>query len=370
MLSRKPLSPVTSLSIPPIERLPVEILAEIFILCISHSDHPPLLSSSRSTEPPILFCHVCKSWQKIASGLPRLWTAAFVCTEGIDLEVQKELPQLLNRWFSHSNQLPLSFKFTSEACHHDYDVMETFTACVTPFASRFCHLDFDLKHFVCSNPTGTYLQLSASQPTQAQLSYPDILWSTLQFLQLESVIIRGGVDVYADLETPLFPFAPRLQRLRMDNLSFVGSTPLQLVLPWSQLTHLILVNLLESHLWLQLFPMCPALHHGFFDIIEDFTGMPSPSTAERVAFHHLSDLTFAFSDPIDPSILSHFDFPALKTLRLQNDSFISSDGGDDMFWTATTRRRLCQQVAPLERLSLSGSWPYVCILKLPRTSLS
>ncbi|EDR13944.1 uncharacterized protein LACBIDRAFT_321633 [Laccaria bicolor S238N-H82] len=359
-LSCKPLSTVEvhpSLSVvPPIERLPVEILAEIFILCISYSDHPPLIS--RSTEPPISLCCVCKRWQKIASELPRLWTAALVCTESIKLEVLNELPQLLYSWFSRSNQLPLSLKFTSD----DYNVMNMFTACVAPFASRFCHLDVDLNNFICSSPTD--LQLSASQPTQTQLTHPDRSWSTLQFLQLESAIIRGNIEVHSDLETPLFSFAPRLQRLRMDNISFIGGTPLQLVLPWSQLTHLILVNLLESHLWLQLFPMCPALQHGLFDVFEDF--VPTPSTAERATFHHLTDLTFAFNDPINPSILGHFDFPALKTLRLSNDSFISSDGGDlddSMFWTATTRSRLYQQVAPLERLSLNGSWPFVCIFE-------
>ena len=342
--------------IPPIERLPVEILAEIFILCISHIDYPPLIS--RSAEPPVSLCCVCKSWQKVACGLPRLWTAAFVCTEGINLEVRKELPHLLNRWFSRSNQLPLSFKITSEN-HRDDKMMKTFTACITPFAYRFRHLDVDFFNFVCSIPTD--LQLSASLPAQTQLTYPDISWSTLQFLQLRSAIIRDNIDVYGDLETPLFPFAPCLQRLRMDNLSFIGGTPLQLVLPWSQLTHLILISLIESHLWLQLFPMCPTLQHGFFDVYEDFT--PTPSSVERATFHNLIDLTLSFSDPINPSILGHFDFPALKTLRLQNEGIISSDGGDEMFWTATTRSRLCQQLATLERLSLSGTWPFVCIFE-------
>ncbi|KIK03049.1 hypothetical protein K443DRAFT_5635 [Laccaria amethystina LaAM-08-1] len=249
------------LSIPPVERLPVELLVEIFMLCISLSDYPPLIN--KSAEPPISLCCVCKSWQKVASGLPGLWTAAFVNLETTSLGGRKKFPQLLNRWFSRSNRLPLSFKFTSENHHHE-KVMETFTACVTPFVNRFCHLDVDVLNFVCSIPVD--LQLSAPQPTPMQNTYPDISWSTLQFPQLESAIIQNNVDVHIYLETPLFPFAPRLQRLRMDDLSFIGGTPLQLILPWSQLTHLILVNLLESHSWLQLFPMCPNLQHGLFDV--------------------------------------------------------------------------------------------------------
>ncbi|EDR01409.1 uncharacterized protein LACBIDRAFT_333264 [Laccaria bicolor S238N-H82] len=290
-----------------------------------------------------------------------LWTAAAVSTNTINRKRRRKLPQLLDRWFSRSNfPLPLSFKFTSGNERHE-KAMKTFTACITPFAHRFRHLDLDLLGFVC--PIPTELQLStASQPTQTQLNRPGILWSTLQFLQLESAIIRENVNIKSDSKTPVFPFAPRLQRLRMDSLSFEGGTPLQLILPWSQLTHLILVGLLKSHLWLQLFPMCPNLQHGLFDLYEEFT--LAPSTAKHVIFHHLVDLTFGFSDPINPSILGHFDFPALKTLRLQNDSDItSSDGADDVFWTATTRRRLYQQVAPLERLSLGGGWPFVCIFK-------
>jgi len=340
----------------PIERLLVELLEEIFMLCISHSDYPPLINEL--AEPPISLCCVCKSWQKVASGFPGLWSAAFVCTDIINLNGWKKLPQILDRWFSRSNGLPLSFKFTSRNHVHE-KVMGMFTAYITPFLHRFRHLDVDLLDFVCSIPMD--LQLSASQPTQMQTIYPDISWSTLQFPQLESAIIRDNIDVYSHLETPLFPFAPRLQRLCMDSLSFIGGTPLQLILPWSQLTHLILVSILESHVWLQLFPMCPNLQHGLFDVYMDFT--PTPTTAERVTFHHLVDLTFGFSDPINPSILGHFDFPALKTLRLQNDDFIASDGGDDMFWTASTHSRLCQQVTLLERLSLSGIWPFVCIFE-------
>ena len=228
--------------------------------------------------------------------------------------------------------------------------MKTFTACVTPFAHRFRHLDVDL------------FNLSAPLPTQTQLAYPDISWFTLRFPQLESAILRDIIEVYSDLETPLFPFAPRLRRLRMDNLSFIGGTPFQLILPWSQLTHLILVDLLEPHLWLQLFPMCPNLQHGLFEVDGDFT--PTPSTAKRAIFHHLIDLTFGFSDPINPSILGHFEFPVLKTLRLYNDNnIVDADGADDVFWTATTRSRLCQQVSPLERLSLAGRWPFICIFE-------
>ena len=107
--------------------------------------------------------------------------------------------------------------------------------------------------------------------------------------------------------------------------------------------------------------MCPNLQHGLFDVYEEFT--PTPSIAERAIFHHLIDLTFGFSNPINPSILSHFDFPVLKTLRLQTNNIVSADGADDGFWTASIRNRFCRQVALLERLSLGGSWPFVCIFE-------
>ena len=149
------------------------------MLCVSHSDYPPLIN--RSAGPLISLCCICKSWQKVASGLPMLWTAASVYTNTINRKWQRKLPQLLDRWFSRSNPLPLYFKFTPEIYRHD-KVMKVFTSCVTPFAHRFRHLDIDLLNFVCSSS-----------------------WSTLQFPQLESAIIRGNIDVYDNLESPLFP---------------------------------------------------------------------------------------------------------------------------------------------------------------------
>ena len=44
--------------IPPIERLLIELLAEIFMLCISHNDYPPLIN--KSAGPPMSLCCVCK----------------------------------------------------------------------------------------------------------------------------------------------------------------------------------------------------------------------------------------------------------------------------------------------------------------------
>ena len=163
------------------------------MLCISHNDYPPLIN--KSAGPPMSLCCVCKSWQKVASGLPMLWTAASVNTNSINQKQRKILPQFLDRWFSRSNELPLAFKFTSGNERHD-KVMKTFTACITPFAHRFRHLDVDL------------FNLSAPLPTQTQLAYPDISWFTLQFPQLESAILRDiskSTVTWKHLFSPLHP---------------------------------------------------------------------------------------------------------------------------------------------------------------------
>jgi len=174
---------------------------------------------------------------------------------------------------------------------------------------------------------------------------------------LKSAIVRDAIDVCNDRTTPLFPFAICLERIRLDKILFPVDSAHWLILAWSQLTHLILVKLLYSPLWHQIFSMCPNLQHGSFGVTRD---LPVENT-RRVAFNHLVELTVALNCPVNPSILSIFDFPALTTLKIATDDYYH-DKRD--CWSDAICHRFCEQVAPLRRLSLHGTWPFVLLLEV------
>ncbi|KAJ6592359.1 hypothetical protein B0H19DRAFT_886738, partial [Mycena capillaripes] len=53
----------------PIQRLPVELLHEIFCACLPHAKYTP--ASKRLA--PLLVSWVCSRWRSIALSIPTLW---------------------------------------------------------------------------------------------------------------------------------------------------------------------------------------------------------------------------------------------------------------------------------------------------------
>ena len=293
-------------------------------------------------------CCVCRSWRKVAYGLSGLWTALSVDMDVIDLEELKILPYLFEQWCARASHHPLNFRFKSDDRRHKQtgEMLNTF---ITSLSHRLRHLDID-------SPNFNWLIQPYFEMYGGVGGSDDKPWSTLQFPKLKSAIIRDAIDVCNERTTPLFPFAPCLERVRLDKVLFPVDSAHWLILPWGQLTHLILVKLLYSHLWHQIFSMCPNLRHGSFNITR---GLPVANT-ERVAFNHLVELTLAFNYPVNPSILSIFDFPALITLKIATDDYYH-DKRD--YWSDAICHRFCEQVAPLRRLSLHGAWPFALLLE-------
>ena len=333
----------------PIQRLSTELLAEIFMFCVSDIKKS-IGRFVRNKRTPIYLCHVCRNWRDVAFGLPGLWTSLSLNMGNIKPWQRKILPDLLNQWFARSRHLPLTFKFTGSPS----EALEPLSGLIHPYAHRFRHFDFPSPDLVCQVPPESH---SASSSPLGDLS-----WSTLRFHELESAIIRDVISVYDDKDTPLFPYAPRLQRIRMDNLSFIGPR-IRPILPWSQLTHLVLGSFLEIHIWHQLFPMCLNLQHGFFRLChgDNSEAPPTSQPVGHVVFNHLVELSLGFDVYMDVRVFSPFDFPALVTLTLVADAEDFLD--KECFWTETDRRRCHQQLASVQRLSLNGEWPYDLLLE-------
>lgn len=90
-------------------------------------------------------CCICRSWRKVAYGLPGLWTSVSVDFDVIDLEELKILPYLLEQWYFRAGHHPLNFRFKSNDRHHtDGRNVEHF---VTSLSHRLRHLDIDSPNF-------------------------------------------------------------------------------------------------------------------------------------------------------------------------------------------------------------------------------
>ncbi|KAF8351023.1 hypothetical protein F5887DRAFT_851114, partial [Amanita rubescens] len=58
----------------PINRLPQDVLAEIFVQCLPKIEPwSSIKGLSTKDVAPLLLCRICSSWRKLVLSVPRLW---------------------------------------------------------------------------------------------------------------------------------------------------------------------------------------------------------------------------------------------------------------------------------------------------------
>ena len=107
--------PITrSRVLPPIHRLPLEVLSEIFILALP-TDQELYRRRSQSYKrqklinPTLVFCAVCSSWRFLAFSTPRLWNMVLIrIPHDINEAQAKRKAADLVQWIERSRSLPIA----------------------------------------------------------------------------------------------------------------------------------------------------------------------------------------------------------------------------------------------------------------------
>ncbi|KAJ6487200.1 hypothetical protein C8R47DRAFT_1128039 [Mycena vitilis] len=97
----------------PMERLPLEISSEIFMLCRTS------LKINPCKLPP--FLNICHLWRTIALSTPLLWTEIDIYSNSVE---DDSLTKLCNTWFSRARALPLSLYLMGPLDHRIRDCLE------------------------------------------------------------------------------------------------------------------------------------------------------------------------------------------------------------------------------------------------------
>ncbi|KAJ3850959.1 hypothetical protein EV368DRAFT_66155 [Lentinula lateritia] len=107
----------------PIRRLPVEVLTEIFVLCLSTERYP--VRSLR--EAPLLLTMICRHWREVTLKSPSLWNSLHIF---LPHDLAKEAVTLRERgvdqWLTRSGSLPLSLSLCISASriHHGLESLD------------------------------------------------------------------------------------------------------------------------------------------------------------------------------------------------------------------------------------------------------
>ena len=62
--------------LPPVRRVPVDILSMVFLECLPDRDNTQLVPSARTA--PLLVSAICSDWREIAISTPHLWNSIFL----------------------------------------------------------------------------------------------------------------------------------------------------------------------------------------------------------------------------------------------------------------------------------------------------
>ncbi|KAJ7837717.1 hypothetical protein B0H13DRAFT_2677804 [Mycena leptocephala] len=272
--------------IAPIHTLPVELLAEIFLLTIG--DYVERATQSWHIKDAFRVAHVCSDWRQVAHSTPRLWTGPI----DVDLrsnDLEEVYADRLKAWLALSAPLPipifLQFKFA--------DWTTNISSCIIEEVLRIAPR---LRSVRIPNPTTSSMvrQLAAFR------------LDSLEELELDEIL-----DHYP---RPMLSFStvPRLRKLRI----CLHSDSTQILVPWAQLTDLTTYEGSYPDDAVDILGQCTSLVKATVETV-GWSQLPQ-ARADFVILNHLRVLSLNFWGR-SPHFMPFLDFlsaPALEELCL------------------------------------------------------
>lgn len=332
-------------AISPIHWIPDEVLGEIFLYCRPQDHH-----FSRESAP-LLLCRVCTLWQEIATSTPKLWnhmsfwTPPFSNTDLMCYPVHR-----LNQWLLLSKDVNLSLFFEQGLLYHHIKL----------FAELIL-----LAHY----PRCRHLTIHLTDESAFGLIH-FITLPPASLARLESLVLDGlnnACFLFEDTEPAITIFreSPKLRRLTTNNLEFVFNASVAIpqldlqVLPWAQLTHLMVTDFVQVEVFVIVLAECSAIQFLRVSLdLADSNDEPLEVEewwhSQRIVLPCLTEFHISVADgSCFPSMMDAFDFPALQCLCFRRSQDIDRLRPLDVFsWQESGG--FTRQLRNLTQLSLIG----------------
>ncbi|RDB18632.1 hypothetical protein Hypma_014631 [Hypsizygus marmoreus] len=309
----------------PIRILPPEILIKIFRFSMPGVHVPP-----KSTNAPLLLCHICSKWRNIVLNLLELWsTLVFPMAFSTDpgpfshREAHRHV-EVLKFWFTQAQSHCLTFIFRTRERNQLKSRRRTFPKhwqlsavfdaifrALSSYSTRlktlvFCVDDMeDLQQFLLS--------------TALSLPSLETLVFRLADLDYDQWNVYGCSNLSA--RWPVFRDAPRLHQV---NLQFADGLHHQLDLPYAQLTQLNLgLTIISVSEFRHKLESCTLMRSGVFLIGNpSLSNHPPSPDIHPQACTEVMHLTIELSSSwhadglLDSRVFHGLTFPALRTFRV------------------------------------------------------
>lgn len=331
-------------AISPIYWIPREVLGDIFLHC-RPQDH----RFSRASAP-LLLRQVSILWREVTMSTPKLWnhmsfwTPPFSNTDRMCYPVHR-----LNQWLLLSKDVDLSLFFEPGLLYHH---LKLFVELIL------------LGHY----PRCRHLTIHLTDESAFGLIH-FITLPPASLARLESLVLDGlnnACFLFEDTEPAITVFreSPKLRRLTTNQLEFIFSASAGMpqfdlqVLPWAQLTHLMVTDFVRVEVFVIVLAECSAIQ--FLRVSLDLADSNEPLDVEewwdnqRVVLPSLTEFYISVADgSCFPSVMDAFDFPALQRLCFRRSQDIDPLRPLDFFsWRESGG--FTRQLRNLTQLSLIG----------------
>ncbi|EAU85775.1 hypothetical protein CC1G_04992 [Coprinopsis cinerea okayama7 len=361
-----------------LDSLPLEILHEIFVLCLPE-DFRKEASGNNGPPAPLKLCHVSQTWRRAAISEPRLWRNLRLPTKRLEASTSLDsftstIAKLTAQavfWFENAGDagirlvldIPRPAFETADAgsvvtmldggrnvtnLPTELDLLvawRKFVAVVlVQRASRIRSLE--LRPFT-----------KAASACIAPFISPDL---SQDFKRLDSVFIIGSqlpVSSCAGCHAKgLFGNAPSLKKVALVFSSIASSLPPSILpdtfLPWKQLTHLMIKMPCSGSFWKRVLLQCGQLetcvmHLEHSLIAED---RDPTLTDAGIVLPKLHRLDVTFHDEFSSIYFHPFRFPALTNISIACDI---GNGFPTFIWLKQSKPHLYAQFKQLTSLTLS-----------------
>lgn len=174
---------------PPVHRVPVEIIANCFLLVLR--DRIPAMSLD---EPPLLFFVVCRRWRDIALSTPRLWSRILVQADKITPNGLNTALSAFAAWLPRSEPVPVSCYIMQPEWQPQRETK--LLAIIFENAPKFLELHFDLFHLASSltrrcSPVCEVYRYSVIPATHTVMSVTRNFWTILPVLNHSQSNVSG-----------------------------------------------------------------------------------------------------------------------------------------------------------------------------------
>ncbi|KAK0469114.1 uncharacterized protein EV420DRAFT_9039 [Desarmillaria tabescens] len=301
------------LKLPPIHRLPVELLSEIF--------HWHSLSSNGVVNyngtfyafydvdvvkaGPWLLTHVCRYWREIATTLTSLWSSFIIRSKLLGTKGPDALLQTVLR---RSGQSPLSFEMWLSALSSMEMPIPRILALLAAHSTTWKDIELELPSH------GYYIEVMgvlSSLPTPLQLPLLEKLRISISETSPEDTSEDTSEDSDSDASEPdqhsiatTFANSPMLHSVIMDPF-------LPISLPWPQITYLCTSKLSLEQL---LDTLRVAIHLETLFLMSDSYADPQENSPIPVTNNAIKTLRLC-----DTEFLPYLTLPSLIYLRIEND---------------------------------------------------